>query len=261
MESHLEAAGTSGVPMESHRQLGVILRATRQLLVCENYREVIAVLDMVAANLNLSGLYQLTGIHFKETRKIGLGIPRELCPSLFQLMARSDKIAIANGLMVFRGPNLLVVLNAGELSPRESDPVQDNLAMFLDSVQQWLDRHRLLLQTETVICDRLDEFRSSLASGARHMKRNRVDLTDRLLADFVSTLPILGLEADQEDCILDTLQPVIDSMQKNLCNQSEVNEDFVRVIDEMLAFVRRHGALERAYPVVESNDMDSVLLF
>lgn len=261
MEPDTESVGASGVPMESHYQLGVILRATRRLLVCENYREVIAVLDMVAANLNLSGLYQLTGIQFKETRKIGLGIPREQCPSLFQLMARSDKIAIAHGLMVFRWPNLLVVLNVRDLSPQERDPVQDNLAMFLDSMQQWLDRHRLLLETETVICDRLDEFRSSLASGARHMKRNRVALTDQLLADFVSTLPVLGLEADQEDCILDTLQPVIDSMQKNLCNQSEVNEDFVRVIDEMLAFVRRHGALERAFPMADSNDVDSVLLF
>lgn len=231
----------AGIPLDYHFQLGVILRGTRQLLACTGYDELIGIIRAVAVNLSLSGYVQLTGYQFRQVKKCGAGLPRQACPRLDALMLAPGKIALQDELILFKWPSVLLALDLGRLESGTGSQIQDTLALFLDSVQQWLDRHHSLLETESVMCKRLDEFRRSLQSGAEHMHFSRTQLTSRLLGDLVTILPALGLEPDQEDSILDTLRPVIDCMEKSFCHHSAANEDFVAVVNEMVAFMQRNN--------------------
>lgn len=250
----------AGIPLDYHYQLGVILRGTRQLLACAGYDELIGIIRAVTGNLSLSGYVQLTGYEFRQVKKCGAGLPRQACPRLDPLMLAPGKIALQDELILFKWPAVVLALDLSRLEAVTASQIQDTLAMFLDSVQQWLDRHHSLLETETVMCDRLDDFRRSLLSGAEYLQVSRTQLTSRLLADLVTVLPALGLEEDQEDSILDTLRPVIDCMEKSFCHHSAANEDFVVVVNEMVAFMRRNHT-PATVTGVDALDLESVELF
>jgi hypothetical protein len=242
-------------------QLGVINRATRELISSQSYLATLAIIEQLLADLSLSGFIHISGFQFNKAKKIGSGLPRNRIRDLLELMQQPNKISVSTPLFVFKWPSLTVVVDASHSADPHDDQLQDDLAMFIDSAQLWMNQHFHFLETKSLISEKLGDFKFSITSDLRILTAKRESLIHKLLGDMVSIMPMMGLEPDQEEEILNTLQPVIDSMEKSLSEQSTSNQDFIQIINQLLSYL--NSTTEP--PSIEADDdhdaSESITLF
>lgn len=250
----IQAGSTAVKSLQAHVdhqfQMGVVLRAARQLLHCHTYDDVVTLMVSVVEELGVSGLIQVTGFEFRGIQKCGAGLSRHSTGELRKLMLNDAKIPVQGTLMLFKWPSALLALDVGDIAPLKADQLRDDMALLLDSVQQWLDKQRQKCELENVICERLRAFQYNLQTGVESMHQDRDALADQILAEFAAMLPLLSMDEDQENAILDALQQVIRSIGRSLNQHSQMNEEIIQVVHELLDFVRSSGQAASVDPVL-----------
>lgn len=219
-------------------QLGAINRATRQLISAHAYTDLINIIDQLSCNLNLSGFLYLSGFQFRKAKKIGSGLPRNQIRSVMELLNQPHKIAVMDSLFCFKYNGITLVVHQPTPSGEPHDLLQDDMAIFIDSVEIWLQKHDARMETEELIQHQLNEFQRTLLHDQKLMNSHRDVIVNRLLTDMASILPMLGLEQDQEEEIYNAIEPIVHSMSQSLEDQASSNQDFMQIVETLLTHLK-----------------------
>ena len=131
----------------------------------------------------------------------------------------------------------------------------DSKALALDTVQTWLDRHYELMATKANIYLKLFQFKNHLQEGVECMNQQQKDLHCELISRIASHLPVLGLETDQEELILDTFSPIIHEMDRGVSSHCAASQSFIELINQTLDYL----SAAPASPLPQEADSNIVL--
>ena len=229
--------------LRRQHQLGAVNKATRELINAQCHDDLLNIIQQLCCSLGASGFVFLQGPHFRGVRKIAAGLPRNQIRTLSALLCGDDKIAAHDHLFAFRYRDFkLVIHHQGpapeQHSPIQDDSIQDDMALFLDSAEIWLNKHEALLQTETLIKHQLNDFQQALLLDRQSLGSKRDLIVNKMLTDMATLLPMLGLEADQEDDIYDAITPIIEAMSQTLDSHTRSNLDLFAIVENLLHHLR-----------------------
>ncbi len=234
----MQSVSAKQVHLVAQFQLGVINRSTRHLVACSEYDQLLEIVHAMAVNLELAGYVRVSGYEYSATRKIGLsGLQRESLALLPGLVKQTDKIVVNDRLMLCQWPSIVLVVDTEMLDESSRSQLQDSIAIALDTIQTWLDRHYELMATKANIYLQLFQFKNHLQEGMDCMNQQQRDLHCELISRIASHLPVLGLETDQEELILDTFSPIILEMDRGVSSHCAASQSFIELINQTLDYL------------------------
>ena len=229
---------TNTIAIKHQFQLGAINRATRQLISAHTHTDVIQIMIQLCENLGLSGFVYMSGFNFRKAKKIGSGLPRNKIRSVMELLQQLQKIALCGSMLCFKYDDITLVVHNTNHDSAQDDLLQDDMAIFIDSLDIWLKKHNSRLETEALIQQQLSEFRRTLLYDQKLMNSHRDVIINQLLTDMATILPMLGLEQDQEEEIYNAIEPIVCSMSQSQEDQASSNQDFLQIVSNLLTHLQ-----------------------
>ncbi len=232
------ALGDSMHTLHRQFQLGAVNRATRQLISAHSHDDLIDVIQQLCTSLGLSGYLYLSCQEFRDIRKIASGVPRNHTHTLVSLLASQDKVTVSDSLFAFRYPDITLIVHHDSKMAGGSDLIQDDLVLFLDSADIWLNKHNAYLHTESLIKLRLNDFQQALMQDQKLLGSRQDMIVNKMLTDMATILPMLGLEPDQEEEIYNAIDPIVRAMSHVLDSQASSNQDLISIVEHLLQHLK-----------------------
>ena len=231
--------------MRRQYQLGAINRATRQLIIAHQYDDLLEVIQQLCVSLGLSGFLFLNGHDFRAIRKIASGLPRNQIRTLARVLTNADKVTVDGHLFAFQYQGLSLIVHH-DTKANSTDLIQDDLVLFLDSADIWLQKHNAYQQTEAMLKLRLTDCQQALLQDQKLLGSQRESIVNKMLTDIARIFPTLGLEPDQEEEIYNAVDPIVRAMSLALDNQANSNRGLCDIVEHLLQHLKGEANLHAA---------------
>lgn len=226
--------------MQSAYQAGIVARAARQLIECHSLESFLCCAHKTLSNLGGAGFaqFQFRG----ESRRIKFGKT-----SPFSRLALTVNPTDENNQhdrraeLTYRCEWVLVVIDTRHFRERDYNILERNVVVFCESMRAWLQHHSALLQEriETVsekinVVNNLNSFTRCLYRINDRLLDTQRHVREDLLTQLVSAFPMLGLQADQENRILDIVNAAVDRENALVTSQIQQNAELRRLIEQTI---------------------------
>lgn len=223
----------------SNHQLGVTTRFASAISHVNDIDLLTMITQSALIDFGLTGLFQIREQKNKYLKKFGNGLNRELFDRLASLKQCSDKIICKDSFIVFCLNHFTLVLDANGMSPEQIDETKDNLAIFCDIIDAWVTNYIKMEQyiesTENVKKDmltKIEALSNNVENSTTDIKIQHMEVSQSLLLMLASRFPTLGLEPDQEDEILMSIEHTIEVYDKLINVQVKSNKDLKSMLNE-----------------------------
>ena len=214
--------------MRTNHQLGVVNRFARKCLRDQSIPELQRSIQDALVEFSLDIVIVL----FDETTPIAIHYGNEGTMLLRQLVERQEAIPDTN-VAVHKDTILISYINV-LLSCRLSDPdqistYQDSLAIFAETINEGVEKILLINALKTRHKNQSDKIANNLLSWNNKLSRMSIrfnssqrEFSSQLILNFTYLFPTIGLDADQEENIMEIIenfndqQTVLTEQQSNL---------------------------------------------
>lgn len=213
---------------------GSAIRYSRDLIKTQSAEKALELTGRYLGGLSLSGYLRfLVGDARRPTtfgNKISRHFVHEIC-AIKPHLASDEKICIAEDFVIIKSRMSFIFLCRKELDAQRLDKLQDILAVLLDTIDAWLDNYMLRKEISLVLQNSL----SDLISSSSELLNQHRSASDDLLSSMIVRFPILGLQADQENMILDILNVAaekhIELIEKQIKKNNSLGDILISSVD------------------------------
>ena len=241
--------------VQSNNMIQSLLRSNFQLGVTTRFASAISQVNETDVLTNLTqkaliefgfdGLFQIIFKKTKQTKKFGERIDRDALGKLVCLEACTDKICCKQNYMMFCLSHFTLILDVEEFSDEQVDETKDNLAIFCDIVNAWIDNDIELKEFQLAnelykhdMLDKINELNGKVQLTSSDIKTQHLEISQNLLLMLVSRFPMLGLEPDQEEEILNSIEGTINIYGALIDQQVSSNTDLTTMLENAAEYIR-----------------------
>jgi len=229
----------------SNHQLGVTTRFASTITRVTNVDELTDAIQATLIEFGLTGLFQVRLENEKATRKFGTGIEAETLSRIINIEMVSSKINIVENFILFCLKNFILILDVSRQSDSQIDEIKDNLAIFSDIIDAWLTNYSDLQNyKETTriykqdMIYRMEQLGASVEESSIEIKKQHLDISQKLLHMLAARFPMLGLDPDQEEEILHSIESTIDTYGGLISEQMNSNNNLSQLLFEAAECLR-----------------------
>ncbi|BCD97475.1 hypothetical protein [Marinagarivorans cellulosilyticus] len=248
--------------MQSAYQAGIVARASRRLIECHNLESFLCCAHKTLQDLGCSGFAQFQ--FNEESRHIKFGDTVRL----HQRAALHGAEAYVDGRddsqFTYHGEQILLIIDIEFCNPRDSDILKDNVAIFADSMSSWLDHHSKLHRERVTsaaeklsVVNNLNNFTRCLYRINDHLLETQRHVREDLLSQLITAFPVMGLDADQENTILDIVNAAIERENQLLGSQIKQNIELRSLMESAVEALTPAEKRYYATPLLD----DDIILF
>jgi len=224
--------------MKTAAQMGSINRFCVTILTINRIEELFPEVSSLLEEFNISGGYHFTLADTKISKCIG---DREISKNTL-LKTRSmssdlNKITKENGILIITQSKFTLVANIDGLAEHDIDLLIDNLAIFCDVVQNWAMRMEEIM-THRVVTDQqkiktignLEKFKECLECSSFQLQECNEQLNVDVISRLAMLFPVLGLDANQENRILELFEKCTDEFGEFVSKQVIFNGEITELL-------------------------------
>lgn len=227
-------------------QNGVINRASRSIIASRELDDISNVLVTCFETLSLTGCGKIEYLGKRKSLSFGGKLTKSQCLEISCFRQCSDKVSAQENYIYVNTKNILIVVSTADKYDLESDLLQDNVVVLADMIQHWIENRIEQKKIE----DELKEERINTAKKiegvsacmdriSKHISDVFHDSARDLLSDLSSKFPSMGLEADQEDYILDIVCKSVDKQRDALLIQDVYNKDLRDILRNTIGILKK----------------------
>ncbi len=231
---------------------GCSSRASNSLMHAGGMEDAAGVTKAFLNDMGLSGYFLFNTEQSFPVTRFGSGVCQEVLQDMRRIQEcidGTDKICVEHHFIMVRAPliHLFVVRDKG--LEVDLGIIQDILPLYIDSLSVWVEDFLV----KDKLRENLDSALSDTINGGALLIENYLKVSDELVCGMVSRFPTLGLEADQENMILDTLNASmkrhIDLIEYEIQRNSKLGDVLISTVGELL------DAKEDRVPDVQSVEL------
>ncbi|GAB1255674.1 hypothetical protein [Aurantivibrio plasticivorans] len=252
--------------MRSAYQLGVIARLSREIICCQELESIEAVIYGAARRFQLSGCFRAAVAEEQISIQFGKGISRQDLCSLAKLSGRGTKLSTHEGYIIFQTKHLLLVLLRSDFSEDEIDSLKDNLAVLIDTIHYWLDNYARLKIKDTqsrdarlAIAQKMNDIVNTMVRFSEHLSNSHSALCGDLSSKLLVELSTLGLEADQEEDIIELVNSTNEKHGYLIDMQVKHNADMRSIMAEAVSLLLQDHTPAEKQTTIQDYDADVTL--
>jgi len=252
----------------SNHQLGVTTRFASAIAHINDCETLATLVQSALIDFGMSGLFQVKFINNKQLKKFGSNINREIFDRLVCIKSCADKICCQNNFIIFCLNHFTLVLDATNLNKQQIDETKDNLAIFCDIIDAWVTNHidmqNFIDSTEMVKSDmlgKITQLTQSVDETSSDIRVQHLEISQSLLLMLASRFPTLGLEVDQEEEILMSIENTIEVYGKLINSQVQSNDDLKNLLTEAADCIESKNDNNPVSKNTSGNDSDNIMLF
>ncbi len=223
----------------SNHQLGVTARFASAIAQITNTNALTAATQAALIEFGLNGLFQIKFEMNRHIKKFGERIDRDALGKLTCFEGCTDKICRKQNYMMFCLAHFTLILDVSDLTEEQIDETKDNLAIFSDIIDAWIANHIELNQFREAsemyrqdMLEKINELNSKVDTTSSDIKMQHLEISQNLLLMLASRFPMLGLDVDQEEEILSSIENTIDIYGKLIEQQIDSNAKLKGLLDD-----------------------------
>jgi len=231
--------------MRSNFQLGVVTRFASAISQINDSDDLTNLTQKALIEFGFDGLFQIKCKNTKQTKKFGERIDRDALGRLVCLEACTDKICRIQNYMMFCLTHFTLILDVEVLSSEQIDEAKDNLAIFCDIVNAWIDNDIELKEFQVAnelykhdMLDKINELNGKVQVTSSDIKKQHLEISQNLLLMLASRFPMLGLDPDQEEEILNSIERTINIYGTLIEQQVSSNTDLTTLLENAADYIR-----------------------
>lgn len=218
----LNAESGNQLYLEQLYLYGLNARFTRKLMSTYSAEQALELSKKYLEDIGLSGYIRLLRGDARNAVKFGQQISRVSLKEIFSgnfCMKENEKICIEDDFIIIKTPLTFLFICRKNLNNLSVDKLQDVLAIFIDTVDTWLDDHIIRYElSNTLQCSMIE-----LIEESAELLNYHHTASDELLSDIDALFPTLGLQQDQEDIILQTIKSALNKHMHQIGKQIQKN--------------------------------------
>lgn len=219
-------------------QCGLLTRASRALFHCRSLDQAVRIFGDTLFELGLSGCFSIGDeARRSQAHVFGDKLSKETFDEMLQQCTDAEKVCVVGSCLMVRTKDLKLLGCMALDDAIVRDLIQDNLAIFCDSFQAWLDRfledenkEQRTYHDRLRYADKMNEILGCISRFNLHLIEGNRDIYQDLLSALIAKFPSLGLEADQEETILNLIEGAKNRQEKHLIMQLKYNDDLKEII-------------------------------
>ncbi|HEY7774735.1 MAG TPA: hypothetical protein VIC26_16235 [Marinagarivorans sp.] len=245
--------------MRNNFQLGVFSRASRLFMQCDDFNHFFHYVTDTLEELGLSGRVKLTCGNETRQASFGSGICPAVYDSLNSLERCQSKIYSGLKFSIFNTEHVLLILDSEHTGDMDMDLLIDNITIYMDTIHYWLEQQqKICIEREEVqqerarVISNLHSFIECVTRLNQHLTETQQAVNEDLLSQLIGIFPVMGMEADQEEAILNIVHNARSKEQALVSQQLKQNEDLRVVIKQaiaaLVASTSSHKSHQALYP-------------
>ncbi len=175
----------------------------------------------------------------RHIKKFGERIGRDTLGKLTCFEGCTDKICRKQNYMMFCLARFTLILDVSDLTEEQIDETKDNLVIFSDIIDAWIANHIELEQFKAAnklyqqdMLNKINELNTQVVSTSSDIKMQHLEISQNLLLMLASRFPMLGLDVDQEEEILNSIEHTIDIYGKLIEQQIDSNMNLKDLLND-----------------------------
>ena len=232
-------------------QCGVVSRSSKLLMCCKLSDELSEVFLEALVTFGVSGIFKLYFEDAEYVRVVGKGIPKHIFKEIEALPESQDKVSETQHLMAFTTKNVKLVIATTTLNSQQTGLYKDNLMQLVDAIQAWVENYHFDRSTKqqhvndkVVSAERLHEVVHCLNKLNLHLIESNRQISQDLYSNLIAKFPMLALEADQEESILDIMKDALDRqdvlMKAQVHHNDELKDILKQAINSLVEDIEEH---------------------
>lgn len=221
----------------SNHQLGVTARFASKISQISDIEALTVLVHTSLVEFDLDGLFQVKFDDTNIVKRFGNKITRDALDKLTCLEACNAKICQKQNYMMFCLDNFTLILDIGLLSVEQIDETKDNLATFCDIIDAWVGSHMELNKVKAAtemykfdMLSQINELNAEVDMTSHDIKSQHLEISQNLLLMLISRFPMLGLDVDQEEEILNSIEQTIDVYGDLIEEQINCNDNLTQLL-------------------------------
>lgn len=223
---------------EANAVSGQLCQFSRALLQSGDLDAALKQANNLLLNIGASGFIRLSCATDSKRSFFNQGVSRQDLLSLQSLAARSDKICCDHQLLQIKTLHVYLVVEVSKLQPYQKDILTDHLAIFVDTLDAWLQLYEQKahheqdrLQQNNHHAQLLHQSISQLEQISDNLKMSYQQLIQELLCNFTRHFPTMALEHDQEELILAIAEHECDKHASAVSKQLSENRSLIALLN------------------------------
>lgn len=249
---------------EANAVSGQMCQFSRALLQSNSLDTALAQAEKLLLNIGASGFIRLTCQVGSIRRFFNKGLSRRVLLNLQQLVNSELKITTSKGLLQLKTQYVYLVVDITQLKPYQQDIFVDHLAIFIDTLDAWLQLFEEKERDKRHHVEQNDQHASQIYQSITQLEiisdRLQVSfqqLVQELLCNFTKHFPTMALEHDQEELILAIAEHECDKHAMAITKQLTENKSLISLLNSTAQQLAYHPEHEK--PVL--TDGQSIELF
>lgn len=247
-------------PAAGAQPLTLIAHACKGLGACNDFDDVFSLAVRTLERLNLSGGIQLRCFGFKRNKFFGRGLSAKSIKRIGDLVELPPKNQLEQNIhrdknfLIIKNAQSLIAINARDLPTQNPDTLNDNLALFTEAVQQWVEHYTGRIEAECAAAHKKYLIMEDLHKALKHLDglcaqiQTNFSTTSANFRMKVSTnLPILNLTSEQTIFIQEMLSTNHRSQHQLMASQLALYEELKQLVIQSMHSMHEEGVLE-TYP-------------
>ncbi len=266
--SHAETNGAIHASYLNAHQCGVLNRISRSILAATNPEEIINIVASAAESLSLSGCCKIEALEQRLSVKFGRGFSRSQCTELVYLTNCQGKVVATDHFLFFTTDNVFIVIDTCDLTELESELFKDNLTIFSDTLQTWIEQYsyqnkiqQRAKQERLMAADQMNDILTCLTRLNENLLGTHVHITEELISELVAKFPTMALEIDQEDNILNIVDTSVKKHQGIIDAQIKQNNDLKLIMAGAIEALTQEQKTSLSTQALGQQEINSVELF
>ena len=247
MSTICEESDISVIAMKNAHHLGVISRQSCQIMRCQSVVSLLEMFVDVANEMSISGCIVIEFNGEKSSAQFGRGVSKMVCKYFtceecsYQW---SKKIQKHEKCITFSDKHITMVLETSHFTSEEEGLLQDNLAILIDTIELWIETQekqaQSIIHLENNKKKAIQEMEKVLETMVRfnlHLVNRHREISENLMCNLASKFPSLGLDADQENYIIDIVNDSNSRHQGLVDQQVSEGEELKKILMKTMTFL------------------------
>ncbi len=229
----------------SNHQLGITTRFASAISRVKDTESLTRLTEAALIDFGMSGLFQIVEPSNKYLKRFGNAIDRSVFERLVCMQKCGDKICARDNFIIFCLTHFTLILDAADLKEEQIDETKDNLAIFCDIIDAWINQYVQVQQQleelavyKNQILENISLLTQNVGNTSHTIKTQHAEIAQSLLHKLATRFPTLGLEPDQEDEILNNIETTIEMYGKLIKDQVLSNHQLIALLSEAAEFLQ-----------------------
>ncbi len=225
--------------MESSYLNGVIARSCQQVVAATTLPEISQLIVEMFSELGISGLLRLQIKEEKLSQSFGESLRKSNLKKLLESNQQQQKVYQSCNITVIQDDSVIFLIE--DASVRYNHHLIDVMTSYIDIIQSWCNNYSHLRNIEQELfgerqklINHIKQMQSKFDLVESQIDEIQEEVVEEILGNLMQAFPTLGLEADQENLILDIFHTSFNKQIKIFKNQMDLRLLIKNLLDNAI---------------------------